>query len=166
MENLDKNLLEKLAEAAHEIFYEDLTIKGYKYGQVTQENKKEHSLLKPYAKLSEDEKESNRNSVRDISNKLASVGYAMVAARCNETKGEFQNDEIEKLAKLEHERWVQKKLNTGWKPAEKTIKEKKLHKDLISWDKLTEDDKEKDRILVRGIPKILANAGYTVLKLR
>ena len=166
MENLDKNLLEKLAEAAHEIFYEDLTIKGYKYGQVTQENKKEHSLLKPYAKLSEDEKESNRNNVRDIPNKLASVGYAMVAARGNETKGEFQNDEVEKLAKLEHERWVQEKLDTGWKPAKKTIKEKKLHKDIIPWDKLTEDDKEKDRILVRGIPKILANAGYTVLKLR
>jgi len=29
---------------------------------------------------------------------------------------------------------------------------------------LPEAEKEKDRVLVRGIPKILANAGYTVVK--
>ncbi len=166
MENLDKNLLEKLAEAAHEIFYEDLTIKGYKYGQVTQENKKEHSSLKPYAELPENEKESNRNNVRDIPNKLASVRYAMVAARGNETKGEFQNDEIEKLAKLEHERWMQEKLDNGWQYAKKTDRVAKLHKSLIPWGKLSEGEKEKDRALVKGIPKILAKAGYTMIKLR
>ena len=163
---LDKNLLERLAQAAHDIFCEDLLAKGYKYGLVTLKSKKEHSLLKPYAELPESEKESNRNNIRDIPNKLASVGYAMVAARGNEAKGEFQNDEVEKLAKLEHERWVKEKLDTGWKLAKKTIKEKKLHKDLMSWDKLTEDDKEKDRVLIRGIPIILAKAGYIMVKLR
>ena len=89
----------------------------------------------------------------------------MVAARGNEAPSKFQSDEVEKLAKLEHERWMKEKLDTGWKPAKKTIKEKKLHKDLMSWDKLSEDDKEKDRVLVRGIPIILAKAGYTMLKL-
>jgi exonuclease VII large subunit len=165
MDNLDKNLLEKLAEAAHEIFYEDLIIKGHKYGQVTQESKKEHSLLKPYAELSEDEKESNRNNVRDIPNKLASVGYATVLARGSETPGKFQNDEIEKLAKMEHERWMQEKLDTGWQYAKKTNRAAKLHKSLIPWEKLSEGEKEKDRSLVKGIPKILAKAGYTMVKL-
>jgi hypothetical protein len=162
---LDKNLLERLAQAAHDVFCEDLIAKGYKYGPVTQESKKEHSSLRSYAELPENEKESNRNNVRDIPNKLASVGYAMVAARGNEAPSKFQSDEVEKLAKLEHERWVQEKLDTGWKPAKKTIKEKKLHKDLISWDKLTEDDKEKDRVLVSGIPIILAKAGYIMVKI-
>ena len=134
MENLDINLLEKLAEAAHEIFYEDLIAKGYKYGPVTQESKKEHSLLKPYAKLSEDEKESNRNNVRDIPNKLASVGYAMVQTRGNETPSKFKNDEIEKLAKMEHERWMQEKLDNGWQYAKKTDRATKLHKSLIPWE--------------------------------
>jgi len=162
---LDKNLLERLAEAAHNVFCEDLIAKGHKYGQFTQESKKEHSSLKSYAQLPENEKESNRNNVRDILNKLASIGYAMVPARGNEAKGKFQNDEVEKLAKMEHKRWVQEKLDAGWKYAKKTIKEKKLHKDLISWDKLTEDDKEKDRVLIRGIPIILAKAGYIMVKI-
>ena len=165
VENLDINLLEKLAEAAHEIFYEDLIVKGHKYGQFTQESKKEHGLLKPYAKLSEDEKESNRNNVRDIPNKLVSVGYVMVQTRGNETPSKFKNDEIEKLAKMEHERWMQEKLDNGWHYAKKTDRATKLHKSLIPWDELSEDEKEKDRALVKGIPKILAKAGYTMIKL-
>jgi hypothetical protein len=33
-------------------------------------------------------------------------------------------------------------------------------------EELPKKEKEKDRALVRGIPKILARAGYTVVKLR
>ena len=120
MENLDINLLEKLAEAAHEIFYEDLIVKGHKYGQFTQESKKEHGLLKPYAKLSEEEKESNRNNVRDIPNKLASVGYEIVKNNNKDTPDKFTIYEIKKLAKMEHDRWMQEKLNDGWQYAKKT----------------------------------------------
>jgi hypothetical protein len=31
---------------------------------------------------------------------------------------------------------------------------------------LPDHEKEKDRVLIRGIPKILARAGYTVIKVR
>jgi hypothetical protein len=31
---------------------------------------------------------------------------------------------------------------------------------------LPDKEKEKDRVLIRGIPKILANAGYTIVKVR
>jgi len=164
MDNLDKNLVEKLAEASHELFYENLTIKGHRYGKFTQENKKENNLLKPYAKLSEKEKESNRNNVRDIPNKLASVGSKMIKNQDNETPIIFTSYEIEKLAKMEHDRWMAEKLNDRWQYAKKTDRAKKLHKSLIAWGKLSEDEKEKDRSLVKGIPKILAKAGYSMIK--
>ena len=165
MENIDRNLLEKLAEAAHEIFYEDLILKEHKYGHFTKENKKENNTLKPYAKLSEKEKDSNRNNVRDIPNKLASVGYEMVKNQDNETPIIFTSYEIAKLAKMEHERWMQEKLNNGWQYAKKTNRAAKLHKSLVLWGKLSEDEKEKDRSLVKGIPKILSKAGYSIIKL-
>jgi hypothetical protein len=161
---LDKNLLEKLAEAAHNVFCEDLRKKGYKYGKVTKENKKEHSSIVPYTELPENEKESNRNNVRDIPNKLAIVGYAMVPARENEAPGKFQKDEVEELAIVEHKRWMKEKLDAGWQYAKITNKTKKLNQCLIPWDKLPEDEKEKDRILIRGIPVILARAGYIMVK--
>jgi hypothetical protein len=111
---LDKNLLEKLAEAAHKVFCEDLRKKGYKYGKVIKVNKKEHSSIVPYTELPENEKESNRNNVRDIPNKLAIVGYAMVPARENEAPGKFQKDEVEELAIVEHKRWMKEKIDAGW----------------------------------------------------
>jgi len=161
----DEDLLEKLAEAFHEIFCEDLSAKGYKYGPVTREDKKEHSSLKPYAELPENEKEQNRNNVRDIPSKLASVGYVMLPARGGEAPAEFESSEVEKLAKMEHERWMRQKLDEGWRYGKKTIKARKLHKDLVPWDKLLEEEKEKDRVLVKGIPRIIAKAGYTMVKL-
>jgi len=162
---LDKALLERLAEAAHEVFSGDLKAKGHKYGSVTRKSKKAHSALKPYVELPEDEKEQNRNNVRDIPNKLASVGYALLPARSGEAPGEFSEDEVGKLAEAEHERWMQQKLDAGWKHAKKTNKAKKLHKDIVSWHDLPQDEREKDRVLVRGIPKILEKAGYTMVKL-
>ena len=115
--------------------------------------------------MPENEKESNRNNVKDIPNKLASIGYAMVPARGNESPAKFQDDDVEELAKGEHKRWVKEKTDAGWKPSEKTIKERKLHKDLIPWNELPEEEKEKDRVLVRGIPLILTKAGYIMVKI-
>jgi hypothetical protein len=39
-----------------------------------------------------------------------------------------------------------------------------LHKDLLPWEKLPESEKEKDRVLVKGIPKILSKAGYMMVQ--
>jgi hypothetical protein len=58
------------------------------------------------------------------------------------------------------------KLAQGWQEASKTDKEKKLHQDLVPWERLPEKAKEKDRMFVKAIPEILAAAGYSVVKLR
>jgi hypothetical protein len=162
---LSEELLEKLAQAAHEVFCDELKEKGYKFGKRTNHGNKAHSSLRSYAELPESEKEQNRNNVRDIPNKLASIEYVLLPSRSGETTARFQNDEVEKLAKMEHERWMQQKLNEGWRYSELTDKENKLHEDLVPWDGLTESTREKDRAMVRGIPKILAKAGYTMFRL-
>jgi hypothetical protein len=162
---LDKDTVEKLAKACHAIFYDSLKAKHYKYGPVTNIKKREHSSLRPYASLPENEKEQNRNNVRDIPNKLAAAGYIFIPARGNESPDDFTAEEIEKLAELEHERWMKQKYTDGWKYAAKTNKSRKLHKSLVEWNKLPEHEKEKDRVLVKGIPQILARAGYMMVKL-
>jgi hypothetical protein len=158
------DLLEKLAEAAHEIFCEELMEKGYTFGPQTDPEEKTHSSLKPYQDLPEYEKDSNRDNVRDIANKLAAVGYVMVPARSNEPPFDFPGDDLEFLAELEHQRWMTEKINTGWKHSQKTEKEQKLHSALVEWDELPEEEKEKDRVLIQQIPKILTKAGYAIVK--
>ena len=159
---LEGETLEKMAAAAHEVFCEGL--KGYIYGPITDEKKKTHSSLLPYNELSEDEKEQNRANVRDIANKLTIVDYVMRPARSNEPPFDFPGDDLEELAEMEHERYIRQKLAAGWKYAEKTDKAKKMNSTLIEWGKLPEAEKAKDRALVRGIPVILARAGYAIEK--
>ncbi len=161
---LEGQMLEGLAEAAHEVFCEGLKARGFHYGPKTDEKLKTHNALLPYTELSEDLKEQNRLNVRDIPTKLAVAGYIMIPARSNEPPFNFPGEPLEELAQAEHERWMQSMLEDGWAYAPKTDREKKLHKDLESWKNLPEEEKEKDRDLVRGIPEILARAGYAIVK--
>jgi hypothetical protein len=164
--DLEGELLEKLAEAAHAVFCEELSASGYRLGPTTDEERKTHSSLKPYAELPEEEKEQNRGTVRDITSKLGRIGYVMIPARSNEPPFEFPGPHLEHLAEMEHERWVEAKRAAGWQVAPQTDKSARLHAAMVPWSELPEQEQEKDRILVRAIPRILARAGYTVVKLR
>ncbi|MGD0795002.1 MAG: RyR domain-containing protein [Dehalococcoidales bacterium] len=157
---LGNDIVEKLAEVSHEIFCDDLRAKHFKYAPVSNKRKKEHSSLRPYSELPEDEKEQNRNNVRDILDKLASIRYKAVQARDGGVPGNFTVEQVEKLAEMEHIRWMKQKRDAGWKYARRTNKARMLHQDLLPWEKLPESEKEKDRVLVEGIPKILSKAGY------
>lgn len=72
-------LLEKAAEAAHEIWAESKRAEGFVFGPVTDKQAKVHSCLVPYAELSETDKESDRALVRGIPGLLARMGYGIVA---------------------------------------------------------------------------------------
>jgi RyR domain len=161
---LEGQILEDLAEAAHTVYCEGERARGYKYGPEKDENLKTNDILRAYAELPENIKEANRLNVRDIPTKLAVAGYIMIPARSNEPPFNFPGKPLELLAEAEHERWMQSKLDDGWKYAAVTNKAKKLHNCLVPWKKLPENEKEKDRDLVRGIPAILARAGYAIVK--
>ncbi len=110
----------------------------------------------------------------------------MIPARSKEAPVGFPPSVVEHLAEMEHERWVKTKVAAGWRWAPETEKDKKLHKDLLPWHKISDEErtrlytpteaaalgveglsdqeKEKDRVMVRGIPEILAKAGYTIVK--
>ncbi|MGO9116885.1 MAG: RyR domain-containing protein [Desulfomonilaceae bacterium] len=78
MENPNKETLERLAEASHIVWMEGKILDGWKYGTVTEKQKKIHSCLLPYNQLSEADKESDRDLVRDIPKILAAAGYKII----------------------------------------------------------------------------------------
>jgi hypothetical protein len=161
----DPQLTEKLAKAAHEVFCDHLRAEGYKYGPQTSNIEMTHSSLMLFESLPEDEKEQNRNTVRSIPCKIACVGYKLMPGTRSQVKFEFQKGEIEKLAEKEHKRWVKQKLENGWQYATVTDKPRKKHKDIVSWDRLSQEDKEKDRVMVRAIPKIVGKAGFMIVRI-
>ncbi len=165
---LNEELLEKLAKLNHQLFYNNLKSQGYVWGDVTDDKAepKKHSSLVTYRELSAHKKEKNRAIVRDIPNKLAAFGYAIVPMRNNEQPAEFLIPEIKEMAILEHERWMDTKLKDGWKFAFQTNKEKKRHALLVDWERLPKEEKDKRLSQVsENIPRLLKEAGYTIVKL-
>ena len=78
---------------------------------------------------------------------------------------DLDSETLERLAEAAHKVWMDGKLRNHWKYGPVTDKGKKIHSCLVAYDQLSEADKESDRDMVRGIPKILAAAGYKIVKL-
>jgi hypothetical protein len=161
---LEGDLLERLAVAAHEIYCDGLRKRGYRLGPQNDEVLKTAYALRPFDELSEELKEQNRSNVRDISKKIVRIGYFMVPARSNEHPFDFPGGDLEKLSQWEHDRWMDAKLASGWVYGPETDPDRRTHSYLVPWEELPEDEKEKDRDLVKGIPKIVFRAGYTIVK--
>lgn len=201
--NLEREVLEQLAEAAHVAYCADELAKGMSWGEPTDEYLGRHPVLAPYAgrkrdlartspalvayeNLSEEMKEQNRDLVQDIPNKLAAAGYVLHPADAEERLEGFSEEEVELLAEQEHERWVLLKLAQGWSHGATRDDKAGLHPDIVSWrdlepeerqqrygmdgasrvgpGTLPEEEKEKDRSLVRSIGTILSATGYSITK--
>jgi hypothetical protein len=161
---LEGQVLEQLAEAAHDIYREGVEARGAESRRRDALTGMADGALLSYGELPEDLKEQNRRNVRNIPDKLATAGYIMVPARSNEPPFDFPGEALEVLAEAEHERWIQSRLDDGWLYAPETDKARKRHNCLVPWAQLSEEERDKDRDLVRGIPRILARAGYAVVK--
>lgn len=162
---LTPEILEKLSQAAHDIFCETRKADGFVYGPEKSQEKKIHPLLIPYPDLPEWAKEANRVSVRTVPQKLAAAGYIMIPARSNQPAREFPGNDLEKLARLEHQLWMAAKLAAGFKLGKPTPEDPKRNEYLVEWEQLSENVKNIDRDLVKGIPRILARAGYAIEKI-
>jgi hypothetical protein len=160
---LSKEVLESLAEAAHDVFCKGKVRDGWSYGPEKDAQKKTHPLLVPYAQLPEWAKEANRVTVKSIPRKLAAIGYAMMHARSG-LIGADLSSEIEYLAQVEHLIWIEAKIADGFVRGKPTAENPKQNEYLVPWAELPEEIRQIDRDLVRAIPEILAAAGYTIVK--
>lgn len=115
-----------------------------------------------WEELDESRKASNRAQARDIKAKIHSIGCTIVPLNDWGAKDfAFKPEELGRLARAEHERWVSERIDSGWRPGPKDP-EKKLTPYLIPYDDLPDDAADLDRNAVRVIPQILAAAGFQI----
>jgi len=149
---------EILARSVHEDYLQQRLAEGVQMGQ-------KRSMVS-WEALPEDLRESNRRQVDHIRLKLAQIGYGIEPLH-DWDAGDFQfsPDEVDKMAQMEHNHWMEERLHAGWQftpgpedPGNKT------HPDILPWDQLTETAREKDRQTIYELPRILARAGFQVYK--
>ncbi len=75
---------------------------------------------------------------------------------------EFDDAEVQFLARLEHERWMGERLALGY--AHGPDRQGRMHPDLVPWEELPEEARAKDVAAVVGIPAMLASVGFQALR--
>jgi len=176
---LEGDLLERLAAATHAVYRG--TVGDYK-------GRPKHADA-PYDELPKHLKESNCAFVRNIFAKLTSIGYTLMPARSGDPAVDFPGGHEDALAEAEHERWMWERLRQGYRygpEGEDGAREPMTNPNLIPWSPMTSDEraahygeyadfigpgsmdetqKQWDQDMVKSIPKVLAQAGYTLVHL-
>jgi hypothetical protein len=71
-------------------------------------------------------------------------------------------DELNRLARLEHQRWCEHQQETGWSYGPVHDASRKHHPDLVPFEGLSSAEQAKDRDAIVNIPTVLAAAGLHV----
>jgi hypothetical protein len=117
---------------------------------------------KEWDELSEGDRNSNREAADHLWAKLHMLGYELQEVPAHRPKPSVNlallnqlKEGEEELARAEHFRWMTWRVLAGWSWGAKRDNEKKLHPDIVDYDQLPEPTKEKDRVNIRIIPKLL-----------
>jgi len=157
---IDKGSYEELAKIIHEDYLRQEAEKGLS------QNSQSRAMV-PWTELPDDLKEMNREQALAIFHKLQLIGCDIIPWYYPVSEEfEFTPDEIEYLARAEHERWCEQKTQQGWKYGPKRDEKKKIHPSLIAWDDsdFSETEKDKDRGPIKMIPRYVQLAGFQIVR--
>lgn len=148
---------EELAAAAHQLYCQTQLAKG---------DVADDSLARaPWQELPEQFREANRSQVADIPFKLGLIGYELSSGPGFHAKDlKLTADQIEMLAQKEHERWMMERERSGWTHAPQRDDSRKHHPSMVPWESLPEPEKEKDREVIRALPKLIEMAGLRLTR--
>ena len=121
--------------------------------------------LSPWEELEPSLRASNIRQARDIAQKLLLVHCDYDAGDTPYASVEtFSPEEIEQLAEMEHELWMEERKKSGWVYGSNKDTEAKITPYLVDWAELTEELRELDRETARNIIPLLRSVGLRVYR--
>jgi hypothetical protein len=120
----------------------------------------------PWEDLRADQRRQAISQARDIPDKLAVAGWRIAAAGSpvqEDCRFRFDPDDIETLARREHERWQCTQRARGFESGPRN-EPARQHPNLAPWGTLEEPTKEKDRHAVEQIPELLEEVGLVAMR--
>lgn len=123
--------------------------------------------MRPWDRLGDNYKIANLEQARYAVCILEAAGFDVraVAGRQPVVFTGFMDDELERMARLEHGRWNVERLRRGWRFGPERDDARKIHNLIVPWaDKVLDDVRKFDYDAVRAFPEILAKAGLEVYR--
>jgi TrkA-N domain/RyR domain len=150
-----EDLVDQLARAIHRAYVDNCAARG--------DSPRVNQSMRPWEQLPDDLKRANLAQAEHIGTKLESINCTVTPESGTAPAFAFTPDEIEQLAQMEHERWMQERRAEGKVYGPR--REGNQHPDLVDWQYLSETAREKDRDAIRELPAILGEAGFQILRL-
>lgn len=164
-EFIDQQIAEKLARVIHANYMNAMKANSKSSFELYANffNAKNKQIPLNFDELEEDYKLSNIDFAYHIPIKLLSIGYKISPVKNEELEIPYlqlTDTEIEIMSKIEHDRWCCERRLNGWTYGKTRNNEQKHHPSLLPFDELTDDDREKNRVLTRLIPVLLKDMAY------
>jgi hypothetical protein len=110
-------------------------------------------------------KNSNRDHAAGIFDRVDHFGYEIRPTEDWDVPlMKFPQAEVEAMAKYEHDRWNESMTAAGWKRGQSFNLRRQRHADLVTWEQLSEADRQKDREPVLELPRTLARFGFEIVR--
>lgn len=114
--------------------------------------------------LPESGRASNRAAAGHIVERLAAVGCAVVPMfRWDDSSFVLSDDQVETLARLEHERWMAERHAAGWHHGDVRDNDRKLNPLLRPWAELDDAGRAANLESARALPGLLSRAGFAIV---
>jgi len=163
LEGVGDDTNEQFARAIH-VAYKAKRRSAGEQDPAIQNELKRDPALQDWDDLPEDFRESSRQQADHLFIKLRSIGCEAVPEDDpRPAVGSFSAEEVELLARMEHDRWLAERMLAGWTwgPPPKDIA-RRTSPSLVSWGQLSDTIKDYDRNAARSIPDLLAGVGQKV----
>jgi len=139
---------EAIARAIHEMYRRHSKSQGY-----TSENK---PSMVEWEKLPAEFRLSSLRAASYIGERLEKIGCRIAPlVDWDADLFWFTPAEVELLARIEHERWVDDRSKMGWRHASTTNYRRRQHVSLVPYDQLSDSDKSFNQQIVRELPAVL-----------
>jgi hypothetical protein len=155
---------DNLAQAIHEDYFRRMLGQGEERGC--------RPSMHPWGELNEDLRDANRQQADHYATKLRTLHcYAAEGPRqtgdtqVTDFEGELAM-RLDTLARTEHNRWCASRYLAGWRRGEKRDDALKIHDCLVTWDRLSDENREKDRSAVKTIKDHLVLVGLRIFRRR
>jgi hypothetical protein len=120
-------------------------------------------LERPWIDLPENEKEDNRQQANRINSLVKTFGYRINPLQNWEAASlTWRKQDIEPMARMEHALWCKAKRSEGWRFGSNRDDQKRLHPDLVDWEKLSASEQQKNIHYIEHLPVLLAGIGYQI----
>ncbi|MCU1369695.1 MAG: RyR protein [Ilumatobacteraceae bacterium] len=150
IETVDGGVREQLAESVHEDYlaHLDPATSG-------------SSLARPWAELSDADREQSRKRVDGIVADLDALGLDLVPLRrWGAPEVTLTDEQVDHLAARDHQRWFDDRTAAGWTRGEVRDDLTKRNPLLVGWDELPDDAKAFNLATARDLLPMLARNGF------